>query len=136
MSYTNHNDSFFKIVPDFFKPLGQLMSLHGFVRRDGREQQLISAELFALMSSRQEEDYVQVSDQSYCRDILIHSTVIYLVPIYTLLIISFSNRSSMPSWKLSQLGQESRDLWWTLSLVRIFFLSYVILNNSLIDSGL
>ena len=60
------------------------MSLRGFVRSDGREQQLISAELFALMSSRQEEDYVQVSDQSYCRDILIHSTVIYLVPIYTL----------------------------------------------------
>ena len=116
------------------------MSLRGFVRSDGREQQLISAELFALMSSRQEEDYVQVSDQSYCRDILIHSTVIYLVPIYTLqgviLIISFSNRSSMPSWKLFQPGQELRDLWWTLSLVRIFFLSYVILNNSLIDSGL
>nr|XP_022334943.1 uncharacterized protein LOC111131622 [Crassostrea virginica] len=32
-------DGTFKIVPDFLKPRGQLMSLHGFVRRDGREQQ-------------------------------------------------------------------------------------------------
>ena len=42
----------------------------------------------------------------------------------------------MPSWQLYQPGQWSRGLWWTSSLVRIFFLSYVILNNSRVDSGL
>ena len=42
----------------------------------------------------------------------------------------------MPSWQLYQPGQWSRGLWWTSSSVRIFFLSYVILNNSFMDSGL
>lgn len=51
-------DGTFKIVPDFLKPRGQLLSLHGFVRRDGKEQQFPLA--FALMSSRQESDYVKV----------------------------------------------------------------------------
>ena len=48
------------------------MSLHGFFRKDGREQQFPL--LFALMSAR--NDYVQVGDQSYNRDILIQCTVI------------------------------------------------------------
>ena len=64
MSYTNQNhlfSFFFQIVPDFLKPRDQLMSLHGFFRRYGREQQF--PPLFTLMSSR--KDYVQVSDQSY-----------------------------------------------------------------------
>ncbi|XP_055996309.1 uncharacterized protein LOC125645645 isoform X2 [Ostrea edulis] len=34
-------DGTFKVVPDFLKPRGHLLSIHGFVRRDGQEQQFL-----------------------------------------------------------------------------------------------
>ena len=105
------------------------MSLHGFVLRDGREQHFPL--LFALMSSRQEV-YVQVSDKSYLRDILNHCTVI----IYTLQCDFFLKQVFNASWPLYQPGQWSIGIWWILNLVRIFFLSYMILTNSRMDSGL
>ncbi|XP_078319884.1 uncharacterized protein LOC144617639 [Crassostrea virginica] len=51
-------DGTFKVVLDVLKLRRQLLSIHGFVRRDGREQQFILA--FILISSRREEDYVKV----------------------------------------------------------------------------
>jgi hypothetical protein len=68
-----------KIMPDFMKPRGQLMSIHGFVRRDGKGQQFPLA--FVVMSCRREGDYAQVVMK--CKCFLIHCIFMSLVVLYS-----------------------------------------------------